>query len=224
MKISVIIPILNEEKSIGPVLDALPRQRLHEVIVVDAGSKDKSLEIARSRRVKVVHGNRPGYGLACLTGISALTNPEIVVFLDGDFSDYPEEIDLLTEPIVRGEADFIMGSRLLGQPEPNSISLHTRLRNRLLCFLVLCLYRRRYTDVGPFRAIRYEALKGLKMRNRVSGWNVEMQVKAAKARLRILEVPVRYRKRIGESKLSRTSLGSFRISLGSFWVLLRNLF
>ena len=224
MKTSVIIPILNEEKSIGLVLDALPRQRLHEIVVVDAGSRDKSLEIARPRRVKVVHGNRPGYGLACLTGISALTNPDIVVFLDGDFSDFPEEIDLLTEPIARGEADFVVGSRFLGQPEPNSISLHTRLRNRLLCLLIRCFYRQRYTDVGPFRAIRYEALKGLKMHNRVSGWNVEMQVKAVKAKLRILEVPVRYRRRIGESKLSRSTLGSFRISLGSFWVLFQNLF
>ena len=224
MKISVIIPILNEEKSIGMVLDALPRQRLHEVVVVDAGSKDQSLATARSRRVKVVHGNKPGYGHACLTGISALTSPEIAVFLDGDFSDYPEEIDLLTEPIARGEADFVIGSRLLGQPEPGSLPWHVRLRNRFLCFLIRCLYRHRYTDVGPFRAIRYEALKGLRLRNRTSGWNVEMQVKAVRARLRILEVPVRYRRRIGESKLSKSSLGSFRISLGSFWVILQNLF
>ena len=224
MKISVIIPILNEEKSIAMVLDALPRQRLYEVVVVDAGSKDQSLTIARSRRVKVVHGNRPGYGRACLTGMSALTDPEVVVFLDGDFSDYPEEIDLLTEPIVRGEADFVIGSRLLGQAEPGSLPWHAKLRNRVICFLIRGFYRHRYTDIGPFRAVRYDALKGLRMRNRTSGWNVEMQVKALKARLRILEVPVRYRRRIGESKLSRSSLGSFRISLGSFWVLLQNLF
>ena len=224
MRVSVVIPILNEEKSIGMVLDALPRQRLHEVIIVDAGSRDQSVAIARSRRVKVVHGNRPGYGRACLTGISALTNPEIVVFLEGDFSDYPEEIDQLIEPIARGEVDFVMGSRILGQAEPGSLSWHARMRNRFICFLIWAFYHHRYTDVGPFRAIRYDALKNLRMQNRAYGWHVEMQIKARKARLRIQESPVRYRKRIGESKISRTSLGSFKISLGNFWVLLQNLF
>ena len=224
MKISVVIPILNEEKSIGLVLDALPRQRLHEVVVVDAGSGDQSVVIARSRGVKVVHENRPGYGHACLIGLSALTGPEIVVFLDGDLGNYPEEIDLLTQPIIRGEADLVIGSRLLGQVEPGALLWHVRWRSRLIRFLIWCLYGHRFTDIGAFRAIRYEALRGLRMQNRTYGWHVEMQVKAVKERLRIQEVPIRTRKRVGESKLSRSSLGSFRISLGSFWVLLRNRF
>ena len=221
MNISVIIPVLNEEKSIGLVLDAIPRKLVNEVVVVDNGSTDASVMIARSRGAKVVHESRRGYGRACLTGLRTLDKPEVVVFLDGDYSDVPEELPQLMAPITRGEADFVLGSRMLGHWERGSIQPQVLWRNRIACLLTQILYRKKYTDIGPFRAIRYSILENFRMRDQSYGWNIEMQLKAAKTQVRTLEVPVRYRMRIGESKLSGSFRGSFMATLKIFWTLFR---
>ena len=220
MKISVVIPVLNEAKSIPLVLDAIPKRLVHEVVVVDNGSRDDSVTIARSRGAKVVHEPRRGYGRACLTGIRTLDQPDIVVFLDGDYSDFPEELPQLITPIIQGEADFVVGSRILGTWEKGSIQPQVLWRNRAACFLIKLFFKGRYTDVGPFRAVRYSVLEGFNMHQGSYGWNIEMQLKAAKQGVKTLEVPVRYRVRIGESKLSGSFRGSFVASLKTFWTIL----
>ena len=223
MKISVIIPVLNEAKSIGLVLDAIPKNMVHEIVVVDNGSTDDSVTIARSRGAKVVHEFRRGYGRACLTGLQTLDHPDAVVFLDGDYSDYPEELPQLVTPIAEGQADFVLGSRILGSWEKNSIHPEVFWRNRVACFFIRLLFKKSYTDVGPFRAIRSPILEGLKMSDSSHGWNIEMQLKAAKRGVKILEVPVRYRVRVGESKLSSSYRGSVLATFKTFWTLARHI-
>lgn len=224
MKISVIIPVLNEAKSIGLVIDAIPKNRVNEIVVVDNGSTDDSVAIARAKGAKVVHEPRSGYGRACLTGLKALDHPEVIVFLDGDYSDYPEELPQLIAPIVEGQADFALGSRILGGWEKSSIHPEVLWRNRVACFLIRLLFKKTYTDVGPFRAIRSSVLETLKMSDCSYGWPIEMQLKAAKRGARTLEVPVRYRLRIGKSKLSSSYRGSVAITFKTFWTIFRHLF
>ena len=220
--ISVIIPAFNEERAIGKVLDEIPH-RVAEVIVVDNGSTDSTAAVAQSRGAIVVHEPVRGYGQACLRGLSALSSTDIVVFLDGDYSDFPEEMLSLYEPIETGTADLVIGSRVLGQPEKGALLPQARFGNWLSTRLIRWLFGVSFTDLGPFRAIDYTALKRLEMCDRDFGWTVEMQVKAARLRLRCMEVPVRYRKRIGTSKISGTVSGSVRAGHKILWTIFRHM-
>jgi glycosyltransferase involved in cell wall biosynthesis len=207
-KISVIIPAYNEEESIPRVLSDLPKDRLHQIIVVDNHSTDRTSEVARENGAMVVYEKRRGYGQACLSGMGALDNPDIVVFLDGDYSDFPEEIDLLLEPILKGEADFTVGSRMILEESRKALLPQARYGNQLAVFLIRLFFGFRFTDLGPFRAIRHESLLAIGMRDKNFGWTVEMQIKAVQKGLRIREVPVRYRMRIGVSKITGTLSGT----------------
>lgn len=209
-RISIIIPAYNEESSIGLVLDALPQEKIHEIIVVDNGSTDATARVAQEHGARVVKEPRKGYGSACLKGIDELDAPDIVVFIDGDFSDFPEEIVLLIRPIETGEKDFVLGSRMI-LPKSQSVLLpQARYGNRLAVFLIKLFFKHEFTDLGPFRAIRYSSLMSIGMKDMDFGWTVEMQIKAVRNGLRIREVPVNYRKRIGISKITGTVLGTFR--------------
>jgi glycosyltransferase involved in cell wall biosynthesis len=209
-RISVIIPAFNEEESIGLVLDALPQDLLHEIIVVDNNSTDNTARNASEKGARVVSETRKGYGSACLKGIAELNDPDIVVFLDGDFSDYPEEITQLLEPIESGEKDFVLGSRMILPESRMALLPQSRYGNQLAVFLMRLLFRYQYTDLGPFRAIRYESLKSIGMQDTNFGWTVEMQIKAVKTKLRILEIPVKYRERVGVSKITGTFSGTIK--------------
>jgi glycosyltransferase involved in cell wall biosynthesis len=206
--VSVIIPAVNEERSIGLVLGAIPKDVAAQVIVVDNGSDDRTADVARSCGARVVAEPTRGYGAACLKGIRSLRNPDVVVFLDADYSDYPEDMKSLVEPIIQGKADIVVGTRSPRTAEKGALPPHQVLGNRLACFLIYVLWGTRFADLGPFRAIRFDALKRINMTDANFGWNVEMQIKALKKKLRIVEVPVRYRKRIGRSKISGTISGS----------------
>jgi glycosyltransferase involved in cell wall biosynthesis len=200
--ISVIIPAINEEANIGRVIEEIP-EWVDEVLVVDNGSTDNTVAIARSRGAKVIHEAERGYGAACLRGIAEL-NPQndIVVFLDGDYSDYPGEMHLLVDPIINQQADMVIGSRI-AKALPGALTPQARFGNWLSCRLMRWFWNVRYTDLGPFRAIRRESLARLNMKDRNYGWTVEMQIKAAQHRIREMEVPVSYRKRGGgKSKVS----------------------
>ncbi|MBT5550540.1 MAG: glycosyltransferase family 2 protein [Nitrospina sp.] len=209
-RISVIIPAFNEEKSIGLVLEALPQNLIHEVIVVDNNSTDNTARSAIEKGARVVSEKRKGYGSACLKGIAELDNPHIVVFLDGDFSDYPEEIVKLVAPIEAGEMDFVLGSRMILPESRLALLPQSRYGNQLAVFLMRLFFRHQYTDLGPFRAIRYESLKAIAMQDTNFGWTVEMQIKAVKKGLRILEIPVQYRERVGVSKITGTFSGTIK--------------
>lgn len=221
MKVAVIIPALNEEGSIGAVLDHIPRDLVSDMIVVDNGSTDKTALIAAAKGARVFSEPRRGYGYACLKGIAELQNPEIVAFLDADYSDFPEEMNLVVEPIASGQADLVIGSRILGKREKNALPAHAAFGNHLASFLIRIFFGHRYTDLGPFRAIRYSSLQQLRMEDRTWGWTVEMQVKAVREKLRIREVPVSYRKRIGQSKISGTLAGSVKAGTKILWTILK---
>ena len=209
-RISVIIPAYNEEDSIGLVLDALPQNLIHEIIVVDNNSTDDTARSASEKGARVVAEKRRGYGSACLKGISELDNPDIVVFLDGDFSDYPEEIIQLVEPIESGKKDFVLGSRMLIPESRSALLPQSRYGTQLAVFLMSLFFRHKFTDLGPFRAIRYESLKAIAMQDANFGWTVEMQIKAVKKGLRIMEIPVKYRERVGISKITGTFSGTIK--------------
>ena len=209
-RISIIIPAYNEESSIGLVLDALPQEKLHEIIVVDNGSTDATARVAEEHGARVVKEPRKGYGSACLKGIDELDAPDIVVFIDGDFSDFPEEIVLLISPIETGEKDFVLGSRMILPKSQLALLPQARYGNRLAVFLIKLFFKHEFTDLGPFRAIRYSSLMSIGMKDIDFGWTVEMQIKAVRNGLRIREVPVNYRKRVGISKITGTVLGTFR--------------
>ena len=215
MNIDAVIPALDEEASLGGVLDALPSPPVRRVIVADNGSRDRTAAVARARGAAVVEEPRRGYGAACLKGIEALRDdpPDVVLFLDADGSDDPRDAPALLAPILEGRADLVVGSRVLGAREPGSLTPHARFGTWLATRLLFALYGARYTDLGPFRAIRYDALQRLGMKDRDFGWTVEMQVKAARRGLRHAEVPVRYRKRVGRSKISGTLGGSIRAGI-----------
>ena len=204
------MPALNEELSIGRVIADIPLGLAATVIVVDNGSTDATVRVAQQAGALVVHEPRRGYGAACLAGISAAGACDIFVFLDGDYSDYPEQMPLLVEPIASGLADFVIGSRMAGGRNAGVIPAQARFGNRLACALMHCIHGFRYSDLGPFRAISAAALYALDMRDTNYGWTIEMQIKAVKRGLRIMEVPVNYRSRIGCSKISGTLWGSVR--------------
>lgn len=212
MRISVIIPALNEEEPIAAVVrDCVATELPDEIIVADNGSTDRTAERARAAGAKVVAEPTPGYGRACAAGIRALSPEcEIVVFLDGDGSDCPEFMEELVRPIIRGEQDFVIGSRTRGEREPGSMNFQQVFAGRAAGVLLRILYGVRYSDMCPFRAIRRDALGKLAMKEATYGWNLEMQMRAARAQLRILEVPVNHRCRTGgESKVSGTLRGTF---------------
>ncbi len=208
-RVAVIIPALNEEKAIGQVVARVPPW-VDDLIVVDNGSHDATMAVAEASGARVLLERRRGYGSACLTGIRALRPTDIVVFLDGDFSDHPQEMDRLVDPIIADRADMVIGSRVKGTREPGALTVQARLGNWLACLLIRLFWKVEFTDLGPFRAIAYAALMGLGMRDPDYGWTVEMQIKAAKRGLRSIEVPVSYRRRIGTSKVSGTLKGVFR--------------
>lgn len=208
------------------VLAAIPGDLVDLVLVVDNGSRDRTAEVARAGGARVLHEPRRGYGQACLSGlnalirgrdgIAALGDGDVVVFLDADRSDHPEEMPLVAGPVLDDEADFVVGSRMIRPDSRAALLPQARFGNRLACVLMRLLFGARHTDLGPFRAIRVDALKHLRMRDRTYGWTAEMQLKAAVARLRVREVAVRYRPRIGRSKITGTLAGS----LGAAWKIL----
>lgn len=208
-RVGVIVPALNEEKAIELVLCEIPRNAVDQVIVVDNGSTDHTARKAASCGAEVIFEPKRGYGAACQAGIESLaSDTDIVVFLDADHSDYPEEIEALTLPIAQNRADFVIGSRTLRASSRRVLSWRQSWGNRLATTLIRWCFGYRYTDLGPFRAIRRRALELLCIKDRGYGWTVEMQIKAAGAGLRVMEVPVRYRPRIGHSKISGSLKGS----------------
>ena len=222
MKVDAVIPALNEEASIGLVLRDLPRERLRDVVVVDNGSHDATAARAAAAGARVVREPRRGYGSACLAGIAALApDCEVVLFLDADYSDHPEEALLLLAPIERGEADLVIGSRRLGNAEPGALLPQARFGNAFACWLMRLLFGHRYTDLGPFRAITRAALARIGMADTNFGWTVEMQLKALHHRLRIVEVPVSYRRRKGVSKITGTVSGTLRAGWKILWTIFR---
>jgi len=220
-KVAVIIPALNEEKAIGKVVANIPLW-VDDVIVVDNGSQDGTEAVARASGARVLLEPRRGYGYACLTGIRALRQTDIVVFLDGDFSDDPREMDRLVDPIIAGRVDMVIGSRITGRRQPGALTPQARFGNWLACILMRLFWRARFTDLGPFRAIAYPALVGLRMRDPNYGWTVEMQIKAAKQGLHFIEVPVSYRRRIGLSKVSGTVKGVFLAGTKILYIIFRS--
>jgi glycosyltransferase involved in cell wall biosynthesis len=221
-RVAVIIPVFNERESLPLVVGAIPAGAADEIVVVDNASTDGTAEIARGLPVRVVREDRRGYGSACLAGVAALASdpPEILVFLDGDFSDHPEEMPLLLEALAAG-ADLAIGSRVLGRREPGALLPQARLGNALACLLIRLLYGHRYTDLGPFRAIRWSAYQGLRMKDVSFGWTCEMQVKALRRGLRVVEVPVSYRRRVGVSKITGTVSGTLRAGAKILWTIAR---
>lgn len=210
MNISVIIPAFNEEKSLPSVINDLPKDILNEIIVVNNNSSDSTGAVAKQLGCQVVFEARRGYGQACLTGIKQL-NPqtEVVVFIDGDYSDHPDELSKLLYFIHEGY-DFVLGSRLLGVCDKGAMTPQAFYGNKLACFLMRLFWGVQYSDLGPFRVIKFEALKKLLMTDQNFGWTIEMQIKAVKHGLKIKEVPVSYRKRVGKSKISGTLSGTIK--------------
>ncbi len=210
--IVVIIPAYNEEKSVAKVVREIPAAWVQEVIVVNNNSRDNTAAVAAGAGATVLDEPVAGYGRACLRGIAYAQNrepkPDIVVFLDGDYSDYPEELPLVIDPILTGKADMVIGSRALGNRQRGAMTPHQVFGNWLATTLLRWIYGVQYTDLGPFRAIRFSSLMALGMQDQNYGWTVEMQVKAAKKGLKTTEVPVSYRVRIGVSKVSGTVKGT----------------
>ncbi|WP_439882058.1 glycosyltransferase family 2 protein [Pontibacter sp. MBLB2868] len=227
--INVIIPAYNEERSIAKVIQAIPEGYVQEVIVVNNNSSDSTGATAAAAGATVLDEPAPGYGNACLRGISYVTakplhnRPDIIVFLDGDFSDFPGEMPQLVEPIVAGKALMVIGSRALGKREAGAMMPQQIFGNWLATSLLKLFYNAHFTDLGPFRAINFQTLLDLDMRDRTYGWTVEMQVKAAQKKIPYLEVPVTYRRRIGISKVSGTVKGSILAGYKIIFTIFKNL-
>lgn len=216
MRISVIIPTRNEALAIGRVLADLPWNLVNEVIVVDNCSSDGTPEIAAGMGARVISETRRGYGQACLTGVADADAPDVLVFLDGDYSDRPAELPLLLAPIAEGRADVTIGSRLAGPRAASALPWHALFGNCLAASLITNLFGLRISDLGPFRAARAEALRTIALEETTYGWAVELIVKGAIRGLRVIEVPVSYHPRIGKSKIS----GTLRGTIGAAWFIL----
>ncbi len=221
--IDVVIPVLNEEQSIAKVIAAVPKG-VRRIVVADNGSSDRSAEYARQAGAEVVREAQRGYGAACLRALAYIAHdpPAIVVFLDGDYSDYPEELTKVVAPILEQQADMVIGSRVLGNLQAGALTPQQRVGNAIACRALRLFYGAQFSDLGPFRAIRWQALQSLKMGDRDYGWTVEMQIKASKQGLRIEEVPVSYRARIGQSKVSGTLRGTLGASRKILWLLIKH--
>ncbi|MCW8848482.1 MAG: glycosyltransferase family 2 protein [Melioribacteraceae bacterium] len=215
MKTAVIIPAYNEQDSIANVIEALPKTIISEIIVVNNNSTDKTEENAKKAGATVLLETFKGYGAACLTGIEYCKSKdfEVILFIDGDFSDYPEEASNILRPIYENKYDFVLGSRRMGKREKGALPIQSQAGSILAGFLIKLFWKYKYTDLGPFRAIRFSSLLDLKMEDKWFGWTVEMQIKAAREKLRILEVPVSYRVRIGKSKVTGTLKGTIMASI-----------
>jgi len=210
--VDIVIPAFNEENSVGNVVNDIPKTVVREIIVVNNNSTDKTALNARNAGATVLEEKNMGYGNACLKGIEHINQkeikPDVVAFLDADYSDYPEELVKILEPIQTKDMDMVIGSRALGRLEKGSMTPQQVFGNWLATFLLKLFYGVKYTDLGPFRAIRYDRLMEIGMKDKTYGWTVEMQVKAAKLKMNTCEVPVTYRKRIGFSKVSGTVKGT----------------
>lgn len=225
--IDVIIPAYNEENSIGLVIKDLPKDLIRNIIVCNNNSNDQTRNVALSHGAIVVDQPIPGYGIACLKGLEYIANlatdikPDIVVFIDGDYSDYPQELPNIIAPILEQGYDLVIGSRALGQRQKGSMTLPQRFGNWLATNLIKLLYGYHFTDLGPFRAVSYNALLKINMKDKDFGWTVEMQVKAAMLKLKCIEVPVNYKKRIGYSKVSGTIKGTIMAGYKILWTIFR---
>lgn len=224
--IKVIIPAFNEQNSIAKVVQDIPRDWVSEIVVVNNNSQDSTAAVARETGVTVLDEPRQGYGYACLRGIAHVSSqavqPDIIVFLDADYSDYPEELPAVVAPILDGHADLVIGSRALGQRERGSMTPQQLFGNWLATRLLGIFYGARFTDLGPFRAVTFDALQQINMQDKTYGWTVEMQLKAAKLGLKTTEVPVRYRKRrTGVSKVSGTLKGTVLAGYKIIWTIFR---
>ena len=223
--IVVVIPAFNEENAIGEVIKEIPVNVVSEIVVVDNNSEDDTSGAASKNGATVLSENRKGYGYACLKGIAYIENmasrPDIIVFLDGDHSDYPEELPLIVKPILENDYDLVIGSRKLGVREKGSMTPQQIFGNWLATSLIKILYGTKFTDLGPFRAIKFDKLLQLQMADKTYGWTVEMQVKAAKMKMKCCEIPVNYRRRIGFSKVSGTLAGSVKAGFRILFTIFR---
>ena len=222
-----MIPAHNEEQSISRVIEDIPKAWVDEIVVVNNASSDRTEEVAKAAGATVVHEMTPGYGRACLKGIDYLKatdkQPDVLVFLDGDYADYPEELPNLIKPILEGKADLVIGSRALGNREKGAMTFPQVFGNWLATSLLRLLYKTRFTDLGPFRAIVFKQLLTLGMQDKTYGWTVEMQLKAARQKLRCVEVPVNYKRRIGVSKISGTIKGTILAGYKILWTIFKYL-
>lgn len=221
MKIAVVIPAFNEAQAIGDVVRAVPAGGVEEIIVVDNDSTDDTAKQAALAGARVIHEPRRGYGSACLAGAKAVGDSDVIVFMDGDRSDDPRQLDAITAPVIQNRADLVIGSRIGGVIEKGAMPLHGQLGNRLIVWLLRLLYGLHISDIGSFRAIRTEVLFNLKMEQMTYGWPVEMLVKAARKKLRVQSVPIVYRRRVGRSKVTGTIKGTIMATYYMFVVPLR---
>ncbi|MEE8278088.1 MAG: glycosyltransferase family 2 protein [Thermoanaerobaculia bacterium] len=222
--VDVVIPAFNEEASLPLVLGEIPRPPVGRVVVTDNNSTDGTARVAAEAGAVVVLERRAGYGSACLRALDYLREndpPDIVVFLDADYSDHPEELPHLIAPILQDRADLVIGSRVLGDRQPGALLPQARAGNFIACWLIRLLYGHHYTDLGPFRAVRWQALERLRMSDPDFGWTAEMQVKALRQDLRVTEVPVSYRRRVGVSKITGTLKGTLLAGTKILWTVLR---
>ncbi len=224
-KIVVIIPALNEEESLPKVLKDIP-EYVDETIVVDNGSTDSTITVADKNGATVLTEVEKGYGAACLKAIDYIKNKnyDIIVFLDGDYSDFPEEMNLLIEPIIKDNYEVVIGSRILGKREKGAMLPQALFGNWLASFLIKLFWNYKFTDLGPFRAVKYSSFLKLNMQDRNYGWTVELQIKAAKQKMKCMEVPVSYRKRIGKSKVTGTLKGTAKASFKILYLIFRSVF
>jgi glycosyltransferase involved in cell wall biosynthesis len=222
-RIVVVIPAFNEARSIGKVVEDIPPGLVQEVVVVNNGSNDETERNATAAGAMVVREARRGYGWACLRGIdfARSLHPDIIVFLDGDYSDHPEEMTDIVAPILEDRADLVIGSRVLGTRERGAMLPQAVIGNRVACALMRLIWGARYTDLGPFRAVRASTLASMKMEDKTYGWTIEMQIKALRLGLRVEEVPVSYRKRVGVSKVTGTVSGTLKASYRILYTIAR---
>ncbi|MDQ3394164.1 MAG: glycosyltransferase family 2 protein [Bacteroidota bacterium] len=225
--IKIIIPAFNEENAIGKVINDIPKNFANEIIVVNNASTDKTASIAKSAGATVLTESKKGYGKACLTGINYIKNLkepiDIIIFIDADYSDFPEEMPILIGPIITNNKDLVIGSRALGNRAAGSMTFPQLFGNWLATYLLKIFYKVEYTDLGPFRAIKWDKLLQLNMQDKTFGWTVEMQLKAAKLKFKTAEVPVTYRKRVGISKISGTITGTIMAGYKIIWTIFKYL-